>query len=205
MGLVTMSNERANYPSQRTRMKPRAAERQRWGLQIAMNAMLDLHQLAVCALCRRTHVRRLDAFGPVLRDDFEIATGDLDFWVEFKALAPADYANACFALKEGLEALFSRSVDLVIRRFGGQSLLQGRRRGLAPAGVCGLRRRRKGAVMSTVVAEIEVRIRSLRVEDKTDLLRDLIADLDGPADPGVERAWLEEAQRRHREMIEGKG
>jgi len=45
----------------------------------------------------------------------------------------------------------------------------------------------------------------LRVEDKTDLLRDLIADLDGPADPGVERAWLEEAQRRHREMIEGKG
>lgn len=45
----------------------------------------------------------------------------------------------------------------------------------------------------------------MRVEDKTDLLRDLIADLDGPADPGVERAWLEEAQRRHREMIEGKG
>ena len=32
----------------------------------------------------------------------------------------------------------------------------------------------------------------------------LIAELDGPADTGVEAAWLEEAQRRHREIVEGK-
>jgi len=58
--------------------------------------------------------------------------------------------------------------------------------------------------MSTVVAEIEAKIRSLSLEDKTDLVRTLIAELDGPADPGVERAWLEEAQRRYREVVEGK-
>jgi putative addiction module component (TIGR02574 family) len=58
--------------------------------------------------------------------------------------------------------------------------------------------------MSTVVAEIEAKIRSLSLEDKTDLVRALIAELDGPADPGVERAWLEEAQRRYREVVEGK-
>jgi len=58
--------------------------------------------------------------------------------------------------------------------------------------------------MSTVVAEIEAKIRSLSFEDKTELIRALIADLDGPADADVERAWLEEAQRRHREVIEGK-
>lgn len=58
--------------------------------------------------------------------------------------------------------------------------------------------------MSTAVAEIEARIRALSLEDKTDLLRSLIAELDGPADLDVETAWLTEAQRRHREVIEGK-
>ena len=58
--------------------------------------------------------------------------------------------------------------------------------------------------MSTVIAEIEAKIRALNLEDKTDLIRSLIAELDGPADAGVEAAWLEEAQRRHREVVEGK-
>ena len=58
--------------------------------------------------------------------------------------------------------------------------------------------------MSTNVAEIEAKIRSLTFEDKTELIRFLIADLDGPADADVVRAWLLEAQRRHREIVEGK-
>lgn len=58
--------------------------------------------------------------------------------------------------------------------------------------------------MSANVAEIEAKIRSLSLEDKTDLLRVLIAELDGPADVDVEQAWLAEAQRRHREVLEGK-
>ncbi len=58
--------------------------------------------------------------------------------------------------------------------------------------------------MSIAVAEIEARIRSLSLEDKNELIRALIAELDGPADAEVESAWLEEAKRRHREVIEGK-
>ncbi|MBI1865528.1 MAG: addiction module protein [Nitrospirae bacterium] len=58
--------------------------------------------------------------------------------------------------------------------------------------------------MSTVVAEIEAKIRNLSLEDRAELIRALIADLDGPADADVERAWLEEAQRRHREVAGGK-
>jgi putative addiction module component (TIGR02574 family) len=58
--------------------------------------------------------------------------------------------------------------------------------------------------MSTVIAEIEAKIRALSLEDKTGLIRSLIAELDGPADAGVEAAWLQEAQRRHREVVEGK-
>ena len=38
--------------------------------------------------------------------------------------------------------------------------------------------------MSTIVAEIEARIRSLSLDDKTELIRALIAELDGPGAPG---------------------
>jgi hypothetical protein len=58
--------------------------------------------------------------------------------------------------------------------------------------------------MSTEVADIEARIRSLGPEERTQLLRVLLADLDGPAEGDVERAWLEEAQRRHREVADGR-
>ena len=58
--------------------------------------------------------------------------------------------------------------------------------------------------MSTDVAQIEAKIRLLSFEDKAELLRALIGELDGPADTGVEQAWLVEAQRRHREIAEGK-
>lgn len=58
--------------------------------------------------------------------------------------------------------------------------------------------------MSNVVEEIEAKIRSLKPEEKTELLRSLIAELDGPPDSDVERAWLEVAKGRHREIVEGK-
>jgi len=58
--------------------------------------------------------------------------------------------------------------------------------------------------MSTDDAEIETKIRTLSLEDKTELIRALIAELDGPTDGDVERAWLQEAQRRYREVVEDK-
>lgn len=58
--------------------------------------------------------------------------------------------------------------------------------------------------MSTDVAEIEAKIRALSLEDKAELIRSLIAELDGPADADVEPAWALEAERRHREIVEGK-
>jgi hypothetical protein len=58
--------------------------------------------------------------------------------------------------------------------------------------------------MARAVKDIEQDIRSLGAEEKVALLRSLIAELDGPADPAVERVWLETAQRRYRELVEGK-
>ena len=58
--------------------------------------------------------------------------------------------------------------------------------------------------MARSVKDIEKEIRSLSADDRVELLRTLIAELDTPADPNVERAWLETAQRRYRELVEGK-
>ena len=57
--------------------------------------------------------------------------------------------------------------------------------------------------MAHSVEKIEEEIRSLSSAEKVELLRLLIAELDASADADVERAWLEEAQKRHRELIEG--
>lgn len=57
--------------------------------------------------------------------------------------------------------------------------------------------------MSTAVAELEAKIRSLDAAEKVELIRILIAEIDGPPDADVERAWLREAQSRHRELVEG--
>lgn len=64
-------------------------------------------------LCRQAGVLRLDAFGSVVRGDFDPSSSDLDFIVEFGELPPVAYARAWFALKEGLEDLFKRPVDLI--------------------------------------------------------------------------------------------
>lgn len=58
--------------------------------------------------------------------------------------------------------------------------------------------------MGDSVVELERKIRTLSLEERLELIRKLIADLDGPAETGVERAWLEEAQRRLREIKQGK-
>lgn len=58
--------------------------------------------------------------------------------------------------------------------------------------------------MARLIEEIETDIRALSGEEKRELLRALIAELDTPADPDVEKAWLEESQRRYRELVEGK-
>ena len=58
--------------------------------------------------------------------------------------------------------------------------------------------------MGRTIEDIESDIRTLSAGDRMHLLRDLIADLDGGMDEDVEKAWLEEAERRYTELKEGK-
>lgn len=57
--------------------------------------------------------------------------------------------------------------------------------------------------MARRLSEIREDIQSLTEEDKEILLRDLIIELDGSVDEGVERAWLEQAHRRLKELVDG--
>ena len=58
--------------------------------------------------------------------------------------------------------------------------------------------------MTKAVKDIEQDIRSLSGEERVELLRSLVAELDAPADLNVEREWLATAQYRYRELVEGK-
>jgi uncharacterized protein len=71
------------------------------------------HRDELQALCRRFHVRRLDLFGSAARGDFDPEHSDVDFVVEFDRSAPQHPFDAYFGLKEALEALLGRKVDLV--------------------------------------------------------------------------------------------
>ena len=65
------------------------------------------------ALCRRLRVSRLDLFGSAVSGGFDPRSSDLDFLVEFEEMAPKDFADAYFALKDALETMLGRPADLV--------------------------------------------------------------------------------------------
>lgn len=68
----------------------------------------------IAALCQRFGVRRLDVFGSAARgSDFDPSRSDLDFVVEFEPQEPASNYRSYFGLKEALEQLLGRPVDLV--------------------------------------------------------------------------------------------
>lgn len=64
-------------------------------------------------LCDARSVRRLILFGSAARSDFDPASSDLDFLVEFRSLPPGSHADAYFGLLTDLERLFGRPIDLL--------------------------------------------------------------------------------------------
>ena len=82
-----------------------------------MHPTVDAKRDQIAALCRQFGVRRLEVFGSAARgSDFEPASSDIDFLVDFES----DPATARFAdwldLKLALESLLGRPVDLVESR-----------------------------------------------------------------------------------------
>ena len=73
--------------------------------------VVDDYKLA--ALCKRYRVARLELFGSGTNDRFKPDASDLDFLVEFRAMPPAEHADAYFDLHDELERMFRRPVDLI--------------------------------------------------------------------------------------------
>ncbi len=77
-------------------------------------ADLSAKQSQIEDICRRYEVRELMLFGSALREDFR-SDSDLDFLVEFQPEAKVGLFRFD-ALREELEHLFGRPVDLVPKR-----------------------------------------------------------------------------------------
>ena len=79
-----------------------------------MQPIIETRRDEVAELCRRYQVRRLDLFGSATRDDYDPSRSDVDFLVEFEPGGALKALDQYFGLKEGLEALLGRPVDLVV-------------------------------------------------------------------------------------------
>ena len=78
-----------------------------------MHALINDRRAELAALCRRFDVVRLDVFGSAARGtDFDLDRSDADFLVSF-APRVRDNLTVFFDLKDALEALLKRSVDLI--------------------------------------------------------------------------------------------
>ena len=71
---------------------------------------IESRRAQIAEICARLGVRRLELFGSGTRGG---SPRDLDFLVDLGDRPPADYAAAYFALREQLETLFAKPVDLV--------------------------------------------------------------------------------------------
>ena len=78
-----------------------------------MHHAIAQHRSGISAICQRYRISRLEVFGSAARaDDFNPASGDADFLVEF---APDEVPSLAtfFGAKADLEQLLGRGVDLV--------------------------------------------------------------------------------------------
>ena len=79
-----------------------------------MTTIIDRHRPGIEALCRAYRVKRLDAFGSAIRDDFDPGHSDVDFLVEFESDPDLNTFHAYMGLRDELGRLLGRPVDLVM-------------------------------------------------------------------------------------------
>lgn len=74
--------------------------------------LIEKHLKSIRALCNKHKVKSLFVFGSVLTEAFK-ETSDIDFIVDFSGVELYDYADNYFDLKQALERLLQRPVDLL--------------------------------------------------------------------------------------------
>ena len=74
--------------------------------------LIELTMDKIKALCAKHKVNKLFVFGSVLKDTFTNES-DIDCVVDFEKLDLSDYSDNYFDLKDQLESIFNRPVDLL--------------------------------------------------------------------------------------------
>jgi len=79
--------------------------------------MIDVEKIKpeIEKICRRLPVKRLGLFGSVLNQNFS-QSSDIDVLVIFDSDESVDLFDKYFELKEQLEKIFEREIDLVVDR-----------------------------------------------------------------------------------------
>jgi predicted nucleotidyltransferase len=67
------------------------------------------------ALCKEYKVKNFSVFGSVLTDKFS-QSSDIDFIVDFEEKDPIKYTDLYFKLKDKLEKILNRQIDLIEER-----------------------------------------------------------------------------------------
>lgn len=80
-----------------------------------MKDFLATHLAEIKQICQTYQVRRLEVFGSALSKSFN-AESDVDLIVEFKRDGYVGAFEQFMGLKEDLEALLDRPVDLIVNR-----------------------------------------------------------------------------------------
>lgn len=81
-----------------------------------MHPIIESHREAIHELCRAHRVKDLYLFGSAVEGGFQAAS-DIDFVVSFdEQLDPIEHGTQFLRLKEVLELLLQRDVDLLIER-----------------------------------------------------------------------------------------
>ena len=78
-----------------------------------MGNLVERNLEEITRLCQQYRVKRLAAFGSILRGDFEPERSDADFLVEFEPVPVAVRMQSYLGLREALAALLARPVDLI--------------------------------------------------------------------------------------------
>jgi len=81
-----------------------------------MHPFISQKRADIALICARHLILRLEVFGSAVRGaDFDPATSDADFLVEFQP-GVRDGLNDYFSLKDEPESVLGRGVDLVVPR-----------------------------------------------------------------------------------------
>ncbi|MCC5920394.1 MAG: nucleotidyltransferase domain-containing protein [Cyclobacteriaceae bacterium] len=75
----------------------------------------DKEMSKIKQLCKKYRVKNIYVFGSVLTDEFS-SSSDIDFVVDFDENDPIKYTDLYFQLKEELEQVLMRKIDLIEER-----------------------------------------------------------------------------------------